>query len=109
MARTNSPISPHQADAGEALEAAQHAAEDEVREARSGARQDAGRVLQDGEGARVEERQQPAGGVEEVDRVPGGRRVDDQEVVVARPPRGAARVSTAMYSALPASVPERFW
>ena len=41
------------------------------------------RVLQDGEGARVEEGQQAAGRVEEVDGVARRRRVDDEQVVVA--------------------------
>jgi hypothetical protein len=51
----------HEPDAGEALEAAQHGGEDHVREARAGGGQDGRRVLQDREGARVEEAREAAG------------------------------------------------
>src|SRR5438034_1076830 len=73
----------HEADAGEAFEPAQHRGEQELREAGAGGGEDAGRVLQDGEGARVEEVCQPARRVQEVNRVARGRRVDYEEIVAA--------------------------
>ena len=71
--------------------------------------QDGGRILQDGEGARVEQREEPARRVEEVDGVARRRRVDDERGRSRPRRRAGRRCSTAMYSAVPASDPERFW